>query len=195
MIKTRSTITIRGTQSSYSAGISRPTSLVRRIAARNALLGPVCTVRGARHSNGSRLLFIFRLSVSSGAGAGYLKENLTDNAGHALVQYLTHHQVEQSALVLHKEGLVVLVSGQVVESVGGPPQHVQAGPHGVWIVSQSVDPVLLGHNQRIGLGLLYEANQEADGVVLQSDGSRHAGVRLGEVEQQVDGKLSQDLIL
>ena len=150
---------------------------------------------GARHFNGSRLLFIFRPSVSSRAGAGYLKENLTDNAGNTLVQDLTHHQVEQSALVLHKEGLVVLVSGQVVQSVGGAPQHVQAGPHGVWIVPQCVDPVLLGHDQSIGLGLLYEANEEADSVVLQRDGSRHPGVGLGEVEQQVDGKLSQDLIL
>jgi len=123
-----------------------------------------------------------------------LKENLTDNAGNTLVQDLTHHQVEQSALVLHKQGLVVLVSGQVVQGVGGSPQHVQAGPHGVRIVPQCVDAVLLSHNQGVGLGLLYEADQEADGVVLQGDGSRHTGVSLGEVEQQVDGKLSQHLI-
>merc|ERR1719411_473361 len=140
-------------------------------------------------------LFIFRPRVSSRAGAGYLEENLTDNAGYTLVQYLTHHQVEQATLVLHKEGLVVLVPGEVVQGVGGPPQHVQTGPHGVRIVPQSVDPVLLSHNQRVGLSLFYEANQEADGVVLQGDGPRHAGVRLGEVEEQVDGKLSQDLIL
>jgi len=137
----------------------------------------------------------FALQVSSGAGAGYLEENLTDNAGHTLVQDLAHHQVEQAALVLHKEGLVVLVPGEVVQGVGGPPQHVQTGPHGVRVVPQCVDSVLLSHNQRVGLGLFDEANQEADGVVLQSDGSRHAGVGLGEVEEQVDGKLSQDLIL
>ena len=124
-----------------------------------------------------------------------MKENLTDNAGNTLVQDLTHHQVEQSALVLHKQGLVVLVSGQVVQGVGGSPQHVQAGPHGVGVVPQCVDSVLLSHDQSVGLGLLDEANQETDRVVLQGDGSRHAGVGLGEIEQQVDGELSQDLVL
>ena len=119
-----------------------------------------------------------------------MEENLTDNAGHSLVQDLTHHQVEQPPLVLHKQRLVVLVPGKVVESVGRPPQHVEAGPHGVGIVSQSVDSVLLSHNQRVRLCLLYEADQETDGVVLQRDRPRHAGVRLGEVEEQVDGKLS-----
>ena len=160
-----STITIRGTETERT----RSRSLVFTIAARNAL-----------HCEGRDIPMIhvccsyFAPSVSSRAGAGYLKENLTDNAGNTLVQDLTHHQVEQPALVLHKQGLVVLVSGQVVQGVGGSPQHVQAGPHGVWIVSQCVHSVLLSNYQRVGLSLLDEANEKADCVVLQGDGSGHA---------------------
>ena len=124
-----------------------------------------------------------------------MEENLTDDAGHSLVQDLTHHQVQQSLLILDKQSLVVLVPGQLVQGVGRPPQHVQAGAHALGVVAKRVDAVLLRHNHRVVLHLLDKADQEGDTRVLVGDCARHAGVGARKVVQQVDGKLAQDLVL
>ena len=124
-----------------------------------------------------------------------MEENLTDDGGDALVQDLAHHQVQEPLLVLDEHLPVVRVAGQVVEGVGRPPQHVQAGPHRVRVVTERVNAVLLRHEQRVGLGLLDEADEKADRVLLQRDGPGHPGVCLGEVEQEVDGELPHHLIL
>ena len=102
-----------------------------------------------------------------------LEENLTDDAGHPLVQDLTHHKVEKSLLVFDEHCTVVRVPGQLVEGVGGPPQHVQAGAHTVRVVPQSIDPVLLRHHQSVGLRLLDEADQQTNSVLLQCNSPAH----------------------
>ena len=87
------------------------------------------------------------------------------------------------------------MSCQVVKRVGRPSQHVQACAHAVRVVPQCVHPVLLRHNQGVGLSLLDEPDQEGDCGVLQGDGPRHPAVRGREVEEQVDCELPQHLVL
>ena len=140
------------------------------------------------------LVYDCMLHSSSGFPAD-LKDDLADDAGDALVENLRHHQIEQALFVSHKNRRVVAVSTEVVERVGGAPEHVQTGAHAIRVVSQRVDTVLLRHHHRVRLGLLDEADEQADCGVLQGDCARHTAVRAGEVEEQVDGELAHDLVL
>ena len=137
-------------------------------------------------------MFLF---TRSALPPGHLEEHLADDAGYPLVQDLGHDKVEQPLLLSHKQGFVVVMSCQVIKRVGRPSQHVEAGAHAVRVVPQCVHPVLLGDNQGVGLSLLDEANEEGDCGVLQGDRARHPTVSGGEVEEEVDSKLPQHLVL
>ena len=82
-----------------------------------------------------------------------LENDLAHYACDALVQDLGHDQVEETLLLPEEDHLVVLVSGQVVERVGGATEHVEGGSHGVGVVPQRVHAVLLGHHHSVVLSL------------------------------------------
>ena len=140
-------------------------------------------------------MFCRRSSLLGTAASGHLEEHLADDAGHSLVQDLGNDQVEQPLLLSHEQSLVVVMSCQVVKRVGCPSEHVQAGAHAVRVVAQCIHTVLLSHDQGVGLGLLNEADEEVNCCVLQGDCSRYPTVSRREVKEQVDGALSQNLIL
>jgi len=58
---------------------------------------------------------------------------------------------------------------QIIERVGGAPQHVEARAHGVGVVPQRVDAVLLRNQERVALRLLDEPDQERDRGVLEEE--------------------------
>ena len=54
-----------------------------------------------------------------GVGGADLIDDLADDAGDALVEYLAHDEIEEALLVAEEHGGVGRVPGQVVERIGG----------------------------------------------------------------------------
>jgi len=65
--------------------------------------------------------------------------------------------------VPHEQAYVVRMPADVAEGGGRPSHHVEAGAHGVGVVPEGVDTMLLRDHHGILFGLLDETQEEANG--------------------------------
>ena len=97
--------------------------------------------------------------------------------------------------MFHKQGDVIRMFAQVEKSGRGSPEHVQTRPHRVRVIPERVHSVLLCDNHCILFGLFDESQQKSNRLIGCRDSAGYSGVSSGQVVQNVDAKLPENLVL